>query len=135
MYNVIVQFVITYDSSTWHTSHDRSNKFLSLTNKFIDLQKQKLRIINETFRITFKEILNVETQMQFIELHLTYLQTKIKMRLHEDLHNVLIIKHCDKIKRKFIQTRKKRRHQVDITSKKHKRVWFMKLRAENENTT
>ncbi len=60
--------------------------------------------------------------MQFIELHLTYLQTKIKMRLHEDVHNVLIIKHCDKIKRKFIRTRKKKRRQIDVTLKEHKRV-------------
>jgi hypothetical protein len=73
--------------------------------------------------------------MQFIELHLTYLQTKIKMRLHEDLHNVLIIKHCDKIKRKLIQTRERRRRQVNITSRKRKRVWFTKLDAKNENTT
>ncbi len=47
--------------------------------------------------------------MQFIELHLKYLQTKIKMRLHEYLHNVLIIKYCDKIKHKLIQTREKKR--------------------------
>jgi hypothetical protein len=97
MYNVVVRFVITYDNSTWHASHVRSNTTLSLTNKSINLQKQNLRTINETFRITSKEILNVETQMNFIELHFTYLQTKIRMKLHEDLHNVLIIKHCDKI--------------------------------------
>ncbi len=59
-------------------------------------------MINETFRITFKKILNIETQMQLIELHLAYLQTKIRMRLHEDSHNALIIKHCDKIKCKLI---------------------------------
>jgi hypothetical protein len=73
--------------------------------------------------------------MQFIELHLTYLQTKIKIKLHEDSYNVLIIKHCDKIKRKLIQTRKRKHRQVDITSKERKRVWFAKLCAENENTT
>jgi hypothetical protein len=100
--NVVVRSVITYYSSTWHASHDRSNTILFLTNKFIDLQKQNLRTINETFRVTSREILNVETQMQLIELHLAYLQTKIRMRLHEDSHNVLIIKHCDKIKRKLI---------------------------------
>ncbi len=104
-----------------------------MTNKFINLQKQKLRIINEIFRIIFQKILNVETQMQFIELHLTYLQTKI--RLHEDSHNVLIIKHCDKIKCKLIQTWKRKRRQIDITSKKRKRVWFTKLCVENEITT
>jgi hypothetical protein len=107
VYSVVVQSVITYDSSTWHASHDRSDTILSLTNKFINLQKQNLRTISETFRVTSRKILNVETQMQFIELHFAYLQTKIKMRLHEDSHNVLIIKHCDKIKRKLIQTREK----------------------------
>ncbi len=122
MYNVIIRFVITYDNSTWHALHDRSNTSLSMTNEFINLQKQKLRMINETFRITLKEILNVETQIQFIELYLAYLQTKFKMKLHEDSHNALIIKHCDKIKRKLIRTRKRKRRQVDITSKERKRV-------------
>ncbi len=134
VYNVVVRSVITYDSSTWHASHDRSNTTLSLTNKFINLQKQNLRTINETFRITSREILNVETQMQFIELHLAYLQTKIKMKLHEDSHNALIIKHCDKIKRKLTQTRERRRRQIDITSRERKRAWFARLCAENEST-
>jgi hypothetical protein len=60
--------------------------------------------------------------MQLIELHLAYLQTKIRMRLHEDSHNALIIKHCDRIKRKLTQARERRRRQVDITSKERKRA-------------
>jgi hypothetical protein len=60
--------------------------------------------------------------MQFIELHFAYLQTKIRMRLHEDSHNALIIKHCDRIKRQLIQARKRKRRQADITSKERKRA-------------
>jgi hypothetical protein len=60
--------------------------------------------------------------MQLIELHLAYLQTKIRMRLHEGSHNVLIIKHCDRIKRQLTQARERRRRQADITSKKRKRA-------------
>ncbi len=71
---------------------------------------------------------------QFIELHFEYLQTKIRMRLHEDSHNALIIKHCDRIKRKLTQTRKKKRRQVNITSKKRKRAWFAKFCVEDEST-
>jgi hypothetical protein len=82
VYSVVVRFVITYDSSTWHASHDRSDTILSLTNKLINLQKQNLRTINETFRITSREVLNVETQMQFIELHLAYLQCHDLASLH-----------------------------------------------------
>jgi alpha-beta hydrolase superfamily lysophospholipase len=63
VYNVVVWFVITYDSNTWHASHDRSNMILFLTNKFINFQKQNWRTINETFRITLRKILNVETQI------------------------------------------------------------------------
>ncbi len=73
--------------------------------------------------------------MQLIELHLSYLQTNIRMRLHKDSHNVLIFKHCDKIKRKLTQACERRRRQVVITSKKRKRVWFTKLCTENEITT
>jgi Xaa-Pro aminopeptidase len=73
--------------------------------------------------------------MQFIELYLIYLQTKIRIKLHKDSHNALIIRHCDKIKWKLTQTRKRKRRQVDITSKERKRVWFTKFYAENENTT
>ncbi len=134
VYSVVVRSVITYDSSTWHASHDRSDTTLFLTNKFINFQKQSLRTISEAFRATSRKILNVETQIQFIELHFAYLQTKIKMRLHENSHNALIIKHCDKIKRKLIQTRKRKHRQVDITSKERKRAWFAKLCAENEST-
>jgi hypothetical protein len=39
VYNVVVRSVITYDSNTWHSSHNRSNTFMFLTNKFINLQK------------------------------------------------------------------------------------------------
>jgi hypothetical protein len=63
VYSVVVRFFITYDSSTWHASHDRSDTTLFLTNKLINLQKQSFRMINEAFRVTSKKILNVETQM------------------------------------------------------------------------
>jgi hypothetical protein len=39
VYNVVVRSVITYDSSTWHALHDRSDTTLFLTNKFINLHK------------------------------------------------------------------------------------------------
>jgi hypothetical protein len=61
VYNVVVKYVIIYNSNTWHVLHDRSNTFISLTNKLIDLQKQKLRTINEAFRFILKESINVET--------------------------------------------------------------------------
>ncbi len=90
MYNVVVKSVIIYNNNTWHVSHDCSNPFITLTNKLINFQKQKLRTINNAFRIFLKKLWNVETQMQFIELHIEYLKTRIKMRLLENLYKVLI---------------------------------------------
>jgi hypothetical protein len=92
-----------------------------LINKLIDLQKQKLKMMNEVFRATLNQLLDVETQIQFIKLHLVYLQIKTRMRLQKKSHDALIISHCDKIKRKFTQSKKRRRRFADSTSSKRKR--------------
>jgi hypothetical protein len=51
VYSVVVRFVITYNSSTWHASHDRSNTILFLTNKFINFQKQNLARSTKRFEL------------------------------------------------------------------------------------
>ncbi len=73
VYNVVVKSIITYDSSTWHALHERFDIMIALINKLIDLQKQELRIMNDVFRATLSQLLDVETQIQLIKLHLTYL--------------------------------------------------------------
>jgi hypothetical protein len=94
---------------------------MKFIKNLIDLQKQNLRIVCDAFKTTFHQFLNVETQISLIKLHLTLLQTKTRMRLHEKEHNVFMKAHCNKIKRKFTTTRERKRRVTDEMSKKRKR--------------
>jgi Na+-transporting NADH:ubiquinone oxidoreductase subunit NqrB len=120
VYTTIVKSIITYEFNTWHTSHERSNLFTKIIKNLIDLQKQNLRIVCDTFKTTFHQFLNVETQISLIELHLTLLQTKTRMRLYEKKHNLHMKTHCNKIKRKLTTTRERKRRALNKTLKKHK---------------
>jgi hypothetical protein len=132
VYTAIVRSIITYEFSTWHASHERSNSFMKFIKNLIDLQKQSLRIVCDAFKTTSHQLLDVETQISFIELHLTLLQTKTRMRLHEREHNVLTKAHCNKIKRKLTIARERKRRAADETSRERKRKWFDKLCAKKE---
>ncbi len=132
VYTAVVRSIITYEFNTWHASHERSNSFMKLIKNLIDLQKQNLRTVCDAFKTIFHQLLNVETQISLIELHLTLLQTKTRMRLHEREHNVLTKAHCNKIKRKFTIARERRRRATDETSRERKRKWFNKLCAKKE---
>jgi hypothetical protein len=76
--------------------------------------------MNDVFRVTLNQFLDVETQIQFIKFHFAFLQIKTRIRLQKKTHNALIVKHCNKIKRKLTQSRNRCRRLVDITSKKSK---------------
>ncbi len=135
VYNVVVRSIIIYDNNIWHAFHERSNTTITLISKFIDLQKQKLKMMNDVFRVTLNQFLNVETQIQLIELHLTYLQIKTRMRLQEKSHDTLIIDHCNKIKRKLTQSENRWRWFANFTSNERKRFWFKNLCAKINKTT
>ncbi len=77
--------------------------------------------MNDIFRITFSQLLDVQTQIQFIKFYFAFLQIKIKIRLQEKTHNALIDKHCNKIKHKFTQSKKRCRRLVNNTLKERKR--------------
>jgi hypothetical protein len=94
---------------------------MKFIKNLIDLQKQNLRIVCDAFKTIFHQLLNVETQISLIELHLTMLQTKTRMRLHEKEHNVFTKAHCNKIKRKFTIARERKRRATNETSKERKR--------------
>jgi hypothetical protein len=94
---------------------------MKFMKNFTDLQKQSLRIVCNAFKTTFHQFLDVETQISLIELHLTLLQTKTRMKLHEKEHKILTKAHCNKIKRKFTIVRKRERRATDETSKERKR--------------
>jgi hypothetical protein len=132
VYTTIVRSIITYEFNTWHASHERSNSFMKFIKNLINLQKQSLRIVYDAFKTIFHQFLNVETQISFIKLHLTLLQTKTRMKLHEKKYNVFTKTHCNKIKRKLTIARERKRRATNETSKERKRKWFDKLCAKKE---
>jgi hypothetical protein len=94
---------------------------MKFIKNLIDLQKQSLRIVYDAFKTIFHQFLNFETQISFVDLHLTMLQTKTRMRLHEKEHNVFTKTHCNKIKRKFTIERERKRRATNEISKERKR--------------
>ncbi len=90
--------------------------------------------MNDVFRVTLDQLLDVEMQIQSIELHSTYFQIKTRMRLQKRFHDTLIIDHCNKIKRKFTQSRNRRRRSANFTLSERKRFWFKNLWAEINKT-
>jgi hypothetical protein len=53
VYTAIVRSIITYEFSTWHASHERSNSFMKLIKNLIDLQKQNSRTVCDAFKTIF----------------------------------------------------------------------------------
>jgi hypothetical protein len=92
-------------------------------------------MMNDVFRVTLDQLLDVETQIQSIKLHLAYFQIKTRMRLQKESHDMLIIDYCNKIKRKLTQSRNRRRRLADFTSNERKHFWFKNLCAKINETT
>jgi hypothetical protein len=73
------------------------------------IQKIALRIVFESFRVTFLKILKEKTHVQFFHLHLFHLQITIRNRLNKHDHRTLINDFCNRIKSRFVNAREKRR--------------------------
>jgi hypothetical protein len=84
------------------------------------MQKIVLRIVSKDFRITSLKILKEETHVQFIHLHLFYLQIVVKDQLIKHEHRTLIEDFCNRIKNKLIEARERRRQREITTSSKRK---------------
>jgi hypothetical protein len=82
--------------------------------------KIALRIVSEDFRITSLKILKEETHVQFIYLHLSYLQIIVKNRLIKHEHCTLIKDFCNRIKSKLIEARERQNQRKVITSNERK---------------
>jgi hypothetical protein len=50
IYKTIIKFVVIYASIFWHASHDYSDNVVDTTTKFIKMQQQCLKIINNNFK-------------------------------------------------------------------------------------
>jgi hypothetical protein len=127
IYKTIIKSVVIYASIIWHASHDRSDNVVDTTTKFIKMQQQCLRMINDSFKAMSTQILEIEIYVEFIQLHLTHLQIKFRQRIKKKQHDVLIFNFCNKIKSCLTTQRDKRRRRAVETSSERKQKWSVKL--------
>ncbi len=71
MYNVVLQSTITFDSSVWHASHEKSNFIPVMIKTLNDMQKHVLYLITEAFRVTSTLVLKIEINIASMKLYLT----------------------------------------------------------------
>jgi hypothetical protein len=137
IYSSVVRFAIIYDSFVWYASHERSNSVSATTTQLMKIQKIALRIVFESFRVTFLKILKEKTHVQFIHFHLSHLQATIRDRLNRHEHRTLIDDFCNRIKNRFVDARERRRQHDILTSDERKQQWYEKLQKKlfSENRT
>jgi hypothetical protein len=98
IYKTIIKSTVIYALIFWHASHDRSNNVVDMMTKFIKMQQQCLKMINDNFKAMSMQILEIEIFVKFIQLHLTHLQIKFRQRMKKKQHDALIFNFCNKIK-------------------------------------
>ena len=85
------------------------------------MQNKCLRVISEAYRITSMKILEIETQIASMRIHLNQLQTLIRCRLRNDDQALLIRRACKRIK-DHLQDRTKSRREKKVTSRDSKQA-------------
>jgi hypothetical protein len=88
--------------------------------KLVKLQQQSLRLINDNFKTISMQILETETHVQLIQLHMTRLQIFFKQRMKKHRHDVLIENLCRQIKHRLFEAQKRRRRKAKKTSTSRK---------------
>jgi hypothetical protein len=127
IYKMIIKFVVIYASIIWHASHDRSNNVVDTTTKFIKMQQQCLKMINDNFKTMSTQILEIEIYVKFIQLHSIHLQIKFRQRMKKKQHDAFIFNFCNKIKNRLTTQRDKHRRRIVKTSNEKKQKWSAKL--------
>jgi hypothetical protein len=67
LYTFVVRSILIYETAIWHIFKTKKTKII---NKLIIIQNKCFRNIFEIFRVTFVSILEIETYVVFIDLHL-----------------------------------------------------------------
>jgi hypothetical protein len=124
MYIFVVQSIIIYVSSIWHTLKEEKKKS-NISNKLAIMQNKCLRTIIEVFRVTFVLVLETKTFIAFIKMHLNQLQIIIKYRLRIENQVKYIQKTCKVIINKLRdRASKSKKHRLISNELKH--TWTQK---------
>ncbi len=130
IYTTVIRSTIIYDSIIWHASHERSNSVVVTTKKLVKLQQQSLRLICDNFKTVSMQILEAETHVQLIQLHMIRLQMFFRQRMKKHRHDELIESFCRQIKHRLSETRERRRRKARKTSIERKIRWTQVMHAK-----
>jgi hypothetical protein len=98
LYTFVIRSVLIYETTIWHIFKTRKTRIIS---KLVVIQNKCLRIIFEVFRVTLVSILEIETHVSLIDLHLNQLQTHARYRMRVEDMSLMIRRECDKITHKL----------------------------------
>ncbi len=98
LYTFVIRSILIYKTTIWHILKTKKTKII---NKLAVIQNKCLRSIFEIFRVTFVSILEIETHVFFINLHLNQLQTHARYCMQIEDMSLMIRRECDKITHKL----------------------------------
>jgi hypothetical protein len=119
LYTFVIRSALIYETTIWHTFKTKKTRII---NKLVVIQNKCFRNIFEIFRVTFVSILEIETHVLFIDLHLNQLQTHARYRMRIEDMSLMIRKECDKITHKLSTNLDRSRTHKEI-SDEFKRAW------------
>jgi hypothetical protein len=94
LYTFVIRSTLIYETTIWHTFKTKKTKIIS---KLAVIQNKCLRNIFEVFRVTLVSILEIETHVFLIDLHLNQLQMHARYRMRVESMSLMIRRECDKI--------------------------------------
>ena len=125
VYTAVVRPAMTYGSTVWHTPREiKKNK--ATTSKLSVMQDKCLRTVTGAFKATPVEVLEAETFIAPMELHLDNLQIKARYRLLAAGQAKLISKACNTIANK-LRGKAGRKRTQHLTPGELKYEWASKM--------
>ncbi len=119
LYTFVIRSVLIYETTIWHTLKTKKTKIIS---KLAVIQNRCFRSIFEVFRVTLISILEIETHVFLIDLHLNQLQAHARYRMRIEDMSMMIRRECDKITHKLSTNSDRFRTYREI-SDEFKRAW------------
>ena len=125
IYTAVVRPAITYGSTIWHMPKD-IKKSNGISNKLAVIQNKCLRTIAGAFKATPIAVLEAETYIAPIDIHLDQLQTQARHRLCQGGQKKFIINACNSIANK-LRGRAGRKRAPASTPGMLKHAWAKKI--------
>ena len=128
VYSAVVRPAMTYGSTIWHTPKD-VKKSKTSTSKLSIMQNKCLRTIAGAFKAMPIPVLEAETYIAPIDIHLDHLQAKARYRLRVGGQAKFIAKNCKAIANKLRgKSGRTRAQKPTLGTEKHD--WARKLLAD-----